>query len=64
LLVWHAPHGLAHRGLLLIGGWPHTTAVMRERESGEAFAVDSWFLDNGEPPYIVSLAEWREGWRP
>lgn len=64
LLLWHVPDGLAHRGLLLVGGWPHTTAVMREYRTGEAFAVDSWFLDNGEPPYIVSLAEWQDGWRP
>jgi hypothetical protein len=64
LLAWHQPAGLAHRGLLLVGGWPHTTAVIRERSSGAVFAVDSWFLDNGEPPFIVSLASWHQGWRP
>jgi len=42
----------------------HFTAVIRENESGKYFAVDSWFLDNGEPPFIVPLEVWKKGWRP
>lgn len=48
----------------LFVGMPHTTAVIREVDSGRRYAVDSWFFDNGEPPAIVELSEWRAGWRP
>jgi hypothetical protein len=44
--------------------WPHTTAVIRERDSAERWAVDSWFLDNGEPPFVLPLQIWKNGWKP
>lgn len=53
-----------------IGGWPHTTAVIREKTSDASmgrkllWAVDSWFLDNGEPPVVLPLEEWESGWEP
>lgn len=46
------------------GAWIHQTAVMRERESGIDYAVDSWFYDNGIEPVIVPLEDWRKGWKP
>lgn len=45
-------------------GWPHTTAVMREDARNVLWAVDSWFLDNGEPPFILPLEAWKKGWKP
>jgi hypothetical protein len=48
----------------LFVGMPHTTAVIRDRESGMRYAVDSWFFDNGQPPYIVRLDDWRSGQNP
>ncbi len=45
-------------------GWPHTTAVIREIKTGERFAVDSWFYDNGAPPIIVPFSYWKSGYRP
>ncbi|MGH8719878.1 MAG: hypothetical protein ACREV0_13220 [Burkholderiales bacterium] len=63
LLLWHVIEERATRGWLILG-WPHTTAVIRERASGEKFAVDSWFFDNGTPPAIVPLQEWKRGWTP
>jgi hypothetical protein len=63
LLRWHAVEANATRGWLLFG-WPHTTAVIREVASGERFAVDSWFFDNGAAPAIVPLTLWRSGWTP
>jgi hypothetical protein len=36
----------------------HWSAVIRERHTGQRFAVDSWFLDNAQPPYIQPLEEW------
>lgn len=48
----------------LFVGMPHTTAVIEETGTGERYAVDSWFLDNGEPPYIDTLEAWRAGGEP
>ncbi len=39
----------------------HWTAVIRETANGRAYAVDSWFLDNGEPPFVQPLEAWRRG---
>lgn len=47
-----------------IVGWPHQTAVIAETESGEKFAVDSWFHDNGFPAEIAPFATWKDGWKP
>jgi len=44
--------------------WPHTTAVIRERDSRNLWAVDSWFLDNGKPPFVLPLETWKSGWQP
>jgi hypothetical protein len=44
--------------------WPHQTAVIIDKESGSAYAVDSWFDDNGQPIHIVPLEEWMDGWHP
>jgi hypothetical protein len=43
---------------------PHQTAVIIEIATGENFAVDSWFHDNGAAAEIVDLREWFYGWRP
>lgn len=64
LLRYHLVEKRATRGFLIIGGWPHSTAVISETASGEKWAVDSWFRDNGTVPDIVPLKEWRRGWRP
>ena len=63
LVHHHRVQDRATRGWF-IAGWPHTSAVMRERTDGSLWAVDSWFLDNGEPPFIVPLEIWRAGWEP
>ncbi len=44
-------------------GWPHTTAVIREIETGERFAVDSWFYDNGHAATIVPFATWKANYQ-
>lgn len=48
----------------LFVGMPHTTAVIEETASGDRYAVDSWFLDNGQPPYIARLEVWKAGGAP
>ena len=59
-------HTIEERGNrgFFFNGWPHTTAVIRDKTTAEHYAVDSWFLDNGELPFIVPLSEWHDGWRP
>jgi hypothetical protein len=63
LLRQHDVQDRATRGGF-ISGWPHTTAVIRDGKDGSLWAVDSWFLDNGEPPFIIPLGRWRAGWQP
>ena len=63
LLKWHHVLHRTNRGIETLQA-PHFTAVISEDETGSEYAVDSWFLDNGQPPYIVPLSEWRHGWRP
>lgn len=63
LLHFHHPIDTKTRAFFF-NGWPHTTAVIQENIGGKKFAVDSWFFDNGKPPVIIPLEQWRNGWRP
>lgn len=45
-------------------GWMHQTAVITEKETGQGYAIDSWFEDNGAAAYVVGIEEWRNGWHP
>lgn len=45
-------------------GWPHSTAVIHEIATGERYAVDSWFYDNGYPATIVPFVLWKSGYIP
>jgi hypothetical protein len=63
MLRHHRVVDRATRGWFLFG-WPHTTAVIRENARNARWAVDSWFLDNGEPPFILPLEVWKRGWKP
>lgn len=62
-LRWHRVEDRVTRGWFLFG-WPHTTAVVSERQSGQRWAIDSWFLANGHPPAVAPLQVWQRGWRP
>ena len=48
----------------LFVGMPHTTAVIEDTVTQQRYAVDSWFHDNGEPPYIERLELWKAGAEP
>ena len=63
LLRFHDLRGPASRGFFFMG-WPHTTAAIAERESGRAYAVESWFFDNGRAPAVLPLSQWQGGWQP
>lgn len=65
LLVFHSIEGPTVRlPLIHAGGWPHQTATITETASGQVYAVDSWFHDNGYPPEIIPMEEWKDGWKP
>ena len=53
----------AKRGYIL-NRWPHNTATVIERGTGDAYVIDSWFGANGELPDVVTLEVWMEGWEP
>lgn len=63
LLRWHRPVHPAHRGPLQLSA-PHFSAVIQDKSTEALWAVDSWFLANGEPPVVVPLARWRKGYSP
>lgn len=63
LLRHHRVVDRATRGWFVFG-WPHVTAVIREIATSARWAVDSWFLDNGQPPYVLPLEIWKAGWEP
>lgn len=63
LVQWHIDEDTRTRSYFLMG-WPHSTAVIRDTHSGERFAVDSWFYDNGAPATIVPFATWKSGYHP
>lgn len=42
-----------------LGSLPHTTAVVRERRSGQKWVVDGWTHANGELPDVMPLETWR-----
>ena len=65
LLHWHRLAGRSTRGpFTAVMQWPHSTAVIVDTADHIQYAVDAWFLDNGNPPFIVPLREWANGWRP
>ena len=64
VLKFHEITDPTHRGYLIDGKWPHNTAVIREKENGGLFVVDSFYRKNGEEPYIMPRAQWLGGWKP
>jgi hypothetical protein len=63
LLKWHTVWPILKRGHIF-RGVPHATAVIVDTTNGDRWAVDSWYQDNGMPPYIVPYHVWYDGWSP
>jgi hypothetical protein len=42
----------------------HWTARIRDRQTQEVYAVDSWFFDNGHPAAVLPLEDWLAGKTP
>lgn len=62
LLKYHVPAGNARRFRPRL--YQHYTAVIEETATQRKYAVDSWFLENGQPPFIIPLRTWKRGWTP
>jgi len=63
LITYHDIYKPTMRGFML-KGWPHVAAVLKDKQTGESFVVDSWFEDNGHPAHVVPYKQWKAGWRP
>jgi len=63
LIKLHVVEDMRTRSYFLFG-WPHSTAMIHELATGERYAVDSWFYDNGYPATIVPFASWKSGYFP
>ncbi len=57
LLKWHH---VAPKKRRIVWFATHWTAVIADNETSQLFAVDSWYRDNGEPPYIQKLEDWED----
>jgi hypothetical protein len=65
MLRWHRVREPELRHFVLVFG-DHWSAVIEEKETGAAasFAVDSWFVDNGQAALVFPLADWKKGAGP
>ena len=55
LLKWHSVDLKQRR---IVWFFSHWTAVIAEHQSGQRFAVDSWYQDNGELPFLQPIGDW------
>ena len=56
-LNWHQIYKRQMRSHFIVD--IHWTAVIKDIKSQQLYAVDSWFRDNGKPPIILKLEDWR-----
>lgn len=63
LVRFHREGYRINRGFFF-NGWPHTSAVMKNIDTNELFAVDAWFHKNGVKPEIIPVKLWYSGWHP
>jgi hypothetical protein len=63
LISYHDINLPASRGIFL-NGWPHIAAVLVDKHTKEKYVVDSWFLDNGQPAFVLPYKKRKSGWNP
>jgi hypothetical protein len=56
LLRFHEVMQKAFRGPFQLD--THYAGQIRQRDTGDLYVVDSWFLANGWPPYVQKTSEW------
>jgi hypothetical protein len=60
LLTYHKVKPPESRGFFLDGRYPHFSAVIVEKRSGQEWAVDPWRKAPGQRPEILPLNQWRQ----
>lgn len=60
LLSHHQVEQPESRGFFLDGRYPHYSAVITEKGSGQEWAVDPWRRAPGQRPEILPLNQWRQ----
>jgi hypothetical protein len=60
LLTHHVVEHPESRGFFFDGRYPHFTAVIAEKRTGTAWAVDPWEKAPGQRPEILPLSQWRQ----
>ncbi len=58
-LKHHSVEAPAARGFFIDLRYPHATAVVTDKDSGERWAIDSWPRANALPPVIMPLSDWK-----
>jgi hypothetical protein len=38
--------------------WPHWSAILKDKQTGQKYAVDRWPFDQGENPAVVKVEDW------
>lgn len=64
LLHFHELAPPVHRGYFVDGLWPHNAAALKDLKTGQIYAIDSYYSDNGAEVYAVDLDVWLDEWRP
>lgn len=57
LLKHHSVQSNVSRGFFIDGRYPHSTALVREKNGAE-WAVDSWYAPMGGAPDILPIRDW------
>jgi hypothetical protein len=61
-LHFHRVDAIVRRTRYLVA--QHFASHIIEQDTGQEWVVDSWFNSFGEPPVVVPLALWKEGFSP
>ncbi|MCB1592276.1 MAG: hypothetical protein KDI90_07485 [Alphaproteobacteria bacterium] len=64
ILKWNEVADPVHRGYFVDAMWPHNSAAVKEKATGQRYAIDSYYRDNGQPADIVALEKWLKNWSP
>lgn len=56
LISWHQVEGKKRR---IVWFATHWSATIKDKSNDEIYAVDSWYRDNGLPPYMQKLSNWK-----
>lgn len=61
---FHKTSSPIHRGYFIDGLWPHNTATITEIQTGDIYAVDSYYAETGLKAHIIPKDIWLDDWSP